>query len=311
MAKNDAVCKTGLSSEGNASFPSQCNASYRYKVKSKTDTVRFWLEDRKSKKQWYISQFSNLGNFMKGLTQSKKLKLSDFVDANNTIPQATMQDYVKGFVRCLAESTSKEDGECIRDLVSSSTPSGGEWILKFATALTMFDSVWFPVYQFTLTPIPLEPIDILAAQLRDMQDEVAALQGEKLSKSDLKRVKRTLTTTTDVLHGKLLNWKFAGDCRRVCSIEEGGVKVRFLHSGEYLIQLKLNHTTYTDDSCHVELQRDGEVFQPCTFYTTRTSTAKFCHSQAVKMAEGEMLSVLNCVNNYISVGSTLSITLLE
>lgn len=38
--------------EGCASFPSRDSDSYRYKITAASDSVSFWIEDRKTKKQW-------------------------------------------------------------------------------------------------------------------------------------------------------------------------------------------------------------------------------------------------------------------
>ncbi|TYZ66745.1 hypothetical protein PybrP1_007665, partial [[Pythium] brassicae (nom. inval.)] len=74
---------------------------------------------------------------------SGDLKIADFVSVNNMIPGATMADYV-----------------------------------SFVLALKSCASVWRPTYEMTLKSIPLQPIDILAAQLRDVQDELSKHQLE-------------------------------------------------------------------------------------------------------------------------------------
>lgn len=39
--------------EGTVSFKSQLFASYRYRISTKDDKLRIWIEDVKSKKQWH------------------------------------------------------------------------------------------------------------------------------------------------------------------------------------------------------------------------------------------------------------------
>lgn len=40
--------------EGSVSFPSRPGSTYRYKITTTSDLVSFWLEDRKTKSQWYV-----------------------------------------------------------------------------------------------------------------------------------------------------------------------------------------------------------------------------------------------------------------
>lgn len=41
-------------SEGSVSFPSRPGSTYRYKITTTSDSASFWLEDRKTKSQWYV-----------------------------------------------------------------------------------------------------------------------------------------------------------------------------------------------------------------------------------------------------------------
>lgn len=41
-----------VNSEGVVNFSSRSSASYRYRIMSNADQIKFWLEDRASKYQW-------------------------------------------------------------------------------------------------------------------------------------------------------------------------------------------------------------------------------------------------------------------
>lgn len=40
--------------EGHVTFPSRGDNPYRYKITATSDTVSFWIEDRKTKNQWCV-----------------------------------------------------------------------------------------------------------------------------------------------------------------------------------------------------------------------------------------------------------------
>lgn len=71
------------------------------------------------------------------------------------------------FINCLEAAVSKVEAGCRYDLLPHSSDS---WQLEFVMNLKMYDSAWKPRYQFTMEPIALQAIDIVTAQLRDLQE---------------------------------------------------------------------------------------------------------------------------------------------
>lgn len=92
-------------SEGVVVFPSIPSSSFRYKVTADSSAVAFCLEDCKSKKQWcedvslslsvlvyYMNLTENI--YVISRRKSGKTKISGFDNANNSIEDAFLADYV-------------------------------------------------------------------------------------------------------------------------------------------------------------------------------------------------------------------------
>ncbi|TMW61172.1 hypothetical protein Poli38472_013635 [Pythium oligandrum] len=133
--------------------------SYRYSVVVAADKLTIWLEDRKTKAQW----------------GSAELTLSEFVTETSAIPNAKLEDYAKQFIACLhAEGDTKR--------FISPTSSGETRQLTFVLSLHLASFETALVFEFVLKKVPLQRVDILAAQVRDLTDELHEL---KQKQSDL------------------------------------------------------------------------------------------------------------------------------
>ncbi|GAB9471443.1 hypothetical protein Gpo141_00008654, partial [Globisporangium polare] len=171
---------------------------------------------------------------------SGELKASDFVNTKNVIPQASLADYVSCFQSCLESKPADEGAEadCRCDLVPQAKDS---WTLRFVLALKLYASVWRPTFEVTLKSIPLQKIDILAAQLRDLQEEMAHLRSERDVMGSARLV---LQTTQQAESEATLLWKvstnYEGNTPEQFEVDRIG-KVRFLQAERYLVNLTLVH----------------------------------------------------------------------
>jgi hypothetical protein len=71
--------KNDICPDGNVTFPSQPETTYRYKVTEEVESVRFWLEDRKNKHQWCATAMKRLINASKVFTRLYDLMLLTFL----------------------------------------------------------------------------------------------------------------------------------------------------------------------------------------------------------------------------------------
>lgn len=176
-------------------------------------------------------------------------------------------------------------------------------------ALKLYASVWRPTFEVTLKPIPLQKIDILAAQLRDLKEEIVQLQSEKDESAQL-----TLETTQTVIGVTNLLWMSSNaqcDTPDKFEIEADG-KIRFRQAGCYLISLSILHQSSQNYTCTCEIQRDGVCVKSFSSLTCQYAhTPSFTFVASVLMKEGQELVVVNKTQNYVRAQSTMLIALLK
>lgn len=185
------------------------------------------------------------------------------------------------------------------------------WTLRFELALKLYASVWRPTFEVTLKPIPLQKIDILAAQLYDLQEEVVQLRSEKDESAQLTLETTELVNGCGVLHWKKCNTQ--DDTTDKFEIEPNG-KIRFLQAGRYLIRLTILHQTFRNYQCRCELQRDGvcvKTFMSTTCRHSQTQMPSVTYMVFILMKEGQELTVANASENYVHTPSTMAIVLLR
>lgn len=203
-----------------------------------------------------------------------------------------------------------EDGteiDCRCDLVPQTMDS---WALQFVLLLKAAASVWRPMYEVALKPISVQQIAILAAQVRNLQEEVVQLRSEIGNPTHL-----TLVTTQDAPSNGILHWKPSGiegdTVDRFVVLYISGV-VRFLQSGWYSISLTVIHGVYLDHSCYCELQCNGACARVCTATTSSsTPSPRFSFAQMMWMSNGEELKVVNKTGNNVLAKTRLAIFLVK
>ncbi|GAB9477993.1 hypothetical protein Gpo141_00015221, partial [Globisporangium polare] len=156
---------------------------------------------------------------------------------------------------------------------------------------------------------PLQKIDILAAQLRDLQEEMAHLRSEKVEGAQL-----TLETTKQTNGQGTLHWKTnstEGDTADKFEVCSNGA-IRFFQAGRYLIHLTILHTNYQEYSCNCELQRDGICVKRCTATPGQyDQSPNFLFVASVLMKKDQKLAVVSKSRDYVRAQSAMLITLLK
>ncbi|KAF0742731.1 hypothetical protein Ae201684_002431 [Aphanomyces euteiches] len=132
----------------------------------------------------------------------------------------------------LENKRSKEQWECVTRDVAENVPKGAKYALpspvivaSFLTALSTKDTAeekaseysaferFTAEYVFNLTPLEIAATDMLAAKIRDLQDEVAALKQAKVStvepsqvaelQAEAKRLRSKMEASCNAIHALL------------------------------------------------------------------------------------------------------------
>uniref|UniRef100_K3X5C5 Uncharacterized protein n=1 Tax=Globisporangium ultimum (strain ATCC 200006 / CBS 805.95 / DAOM BR144) TaxID=431595 RepID=K3X5C5_GLOUD len=110
---------------------------------------------------------------------SGELLQDEIVKPDSVIPHATLTDYAQAtcftlcFYNCLSVQQPSEADDFQRDLTSL---SDSELQLELKLKLRVFASVWTTSYKFILRSSSLAPLDVLAAKLRDQEEEISSLR---------------------------------------------------------------------------------------------------------------------------------------
>ncbi|TMW61196.1 hypothetical protein Poli38472_013659 [Pythium oligandrum] len=111
--------------------------------------------------------------------QTVELKIADFVVEDNSIPRASLVNYAQRFANCLEVATTSDQNEYRRSLTPSEKDGSRHLHLAIQLHVGGFDTQL--EYAFLLMPIALERVDILAAQVRDLDDMIKGLMAQMAS----------------------------------------------------------------------------------------------------------------------------------
>ncbi|KAE9026026.1 hypothetical protein PR002_g11029 [Phytophthora rubi] len=276
---------TETTESGVTAFAPRPAPTYRFVLTSQAEKVKILLENRKSKKQW----------------SSGFLDEKEYVTTTNSIPNATLADYVKLFKDALeylmdeptkedaddeefqensnSEKSNVSDGDSEQEATEeldpgkirrNLTPLEGDALrLELTVKIRIFRSAWNAKYIFRLEPVSLDRIDILEAKLRDVQEELEETK-KSLAEEKVKKVINLSATSENVakLKGTSLVWIAESDYFTLAKEESS---ICFLVAGWYIISLKVYLAPQTV-GCSVELhQNDGRI---------ASDTVPLCNKQA-------------------------------
>lgn len=167
----------------------------------------------------------------------------------------------------LEAGTSGEEAPCRAGFTRK---ADGSWWLQFAIKLTVLTSVQSVQYQFAMHPVQLEAVNVVATQLRDVQEELRKLRGirEEVQQLRLEQQTRTpvvlrLRSTNNTKTNSLIVWTVKTEYPSLDKfVVDPSGKVRFLSDGMYLIVFNVE---YCGGRSHLmtryQLQCDGDVIQ--------------------------------------------------
>ncbi|TMW61202.1 hypothetical protein Poli38472_013665 [Pythium oligandrum] len=292
-------------------FPSRKNAQYRYELTVEDGkTVQFWLEDRETKHQW----------------ESDKLKLKDFVNEKNTIPQASIEDYASCFETCL-NSVIVAPVDPIRDLLPHDTD---DWELQLCVVNQVFRTTWTLQYSFILKKVDLDPMTLLQSRLRDQEAKIQALESklQSLSTSNTSSQGfgfRSISTQPIVpkltfvraltrhhtVTGRALVWErdsmttwgsFLSEPEHIQFLSNGNIRI--LQSGVYVINLVVQNQN-SNNGLAFELQQNQRVVASCTDSNPSGHRNASPLNHVLHLVMGDELLVIYKGTNIAESGSSL------
>jgi hypothetical protein len=216
------------------------------------------------------------------------------------------------FLNCLESATANSDSA--RDLVAAADVADA-WELQLTLQIRVFTTAWKPMYSFLLKPVPLGPVDLLAAKVRDQEELIADLQRQVESLTSQRErdghpaaqppLFARGTLDRNAVCGKLV-WK---SDERVSSdkiLFSSSGSIRFNVGGTFVVNASVQHTN-SNNSTTVELLLNGNSVAACVDSSSDRHTHMSPIYHVLMVAQEDELSVMYRGNNNACAGSYIVI----
>lgn len=222
------------------SFPSTPDEKFRVTLKDiPSGETQVWIENKGNKHQWEATIGSMKEHGPDGIPRPAVLRC-----LKKALESAALLDPPKN-----------DETEPETDLQRADDGEGFVLYLTFSVS-----GVWNPEYLFLLTPVDLEKIDILEAQVRDAREDIIVLKQEMEKKSDVNERMMSISSTTTASNG-VITWD--GPTPRIISdiftLSADNQTVTVTQAGIYQVHVRMGQTN----------QSNGQ------FLTLRVNTASF------------------------------------
>ncbi|TMW61190.1 hypothetical protein Poli38472_013653 [Pythium oligandrum] len=319
--------------DGKTSFVvAQRRLSCRYRVTKSEDTLSVWLEDRTSKEQW----------------QTEALALKDFVTDKNVLPAGNIESYARCFVTCLAEDEATEDKAIEDDSVEEVKDNKGKRKAKNqdpdgnrakkqkpsqgralsaptkdgSRTLTLWLDFGFPAFQgkveyfLKLLPVEREFVDVIAAKMLDVEDDIVDL------KHDVKRLNTltipppreelaviALTENNRKSENQYIKRKKAFSGGEAFELADNGETIVFKLGGVFLISMNIFHQS-SRSGYPLELRVNGVAVNHLTGCKTNEGIQSSLTTMK-KLESGDTLKLFYRGNYQTGDGNSMSIVQLR
>jgi hypothetical protein len=277
-------------------FPSNSKEEFRGRLSSNGEKVLFWLEGRKSKDQWQTEVKDGCGP--SGLPNSAVV----------TLVQKALGNQEQSS-RCAAFKEAEE--------TSSDAPILDMTAEYITLVIDMYGGICKLEYQYPLTPVGIDQIDVLEARVRDLQEEIEALKEDKKNLGKLLLPRPYLSLSSNVACGlnQFIDWRAPFAQRslpeNVFALSADGKEVTILQGGIYQTNVRLcgNNSSDTQQlklmlneaEAGVCCQADGRGFQ---------NTAQL--QEILSLKQGDVLKVqCHCNSNSLASLNGNRFTLLQ
>lgn len=263
----------------NVCFPSLQDQTYRVNItKAKTEGYTFNLENKKTHEQWQcvVSEIHEHG-------------------PNLQIPHNVFLSFMSAALESLDIKKSKVE-----------TPSGnstadiyfGEKGLVVVLKI-IISPFWVPEYSFNMTPVGLEVTDMISAQLRDVQEDLASLKSPNVALA--------ISSNTSCSYGQIVQWD--GTVPRLVSdtfqISADNCQITITKSGLYFLNIRLGETS-SGNGCFLSLLVNEVDYAKCvnSSYNSNQNTAQL--TEVLMLKVGDILQVRCGANSGSLADQTMS-----
>ncbi|KAG6620077.1 uncharacterized protein IUM83_05687 [Phytophthora cinnamomi] len=184
---------------GYTAFDSPPAPTYRFVLSSKAETIRIWLENSQSKKQWSTGYLDE----------------KEYVTITNRIPGASVPNYASLFKDTLQYLMDEDNLNNVADGVDKTKIQrtlieleGDELKLELLVEVRALASAWLAKYVFLLNPVSLDRVDIVEAKLRDAKEHLT------MTETKLRDVEKQLARTVTKLRDMEENLAMCAKCLR-------------------------------------------------------------------------------------------------
>jgi hypothetical protein len=171
------------------------------------------------------------------------------------------------FLNCLESAKSGPD--FTRDLVAVINDTDA-WELRLTLKIAVFTTQWTPTYKFLLKPVPLEPLDLITAKVRDQEDEIAGLKCQVALLEAQQEHDRKTKSAPLFVRGKLANHTSSGKLVWEADAIVLSVKIvfhltgsiRFTTGGTFVVNAMIQNNN-NNNSTTAELLLNGKAVSSC------------------------------------------------
>jgi len=166
----------------NVLFHSITNDTFRVKVRHERKEIVIWIESKKTRKQYEVTINDITENGLIGIPESavvlfiQKALESCVSHKDDLVKSPRSKSVTRNRKRNADELLNESSSACDSNGIGSNIDLQVHQDKAVLSMLIDFGGMWRQECMFELRSVPLEPVDILSAQLRDAQDEIASLK---------------------------------------------------------------------------------------------------------------------------------------
>jgi len=166
----------------NVLFHSITNDTFRVKVRHERKEIVIWIESKKTRKQYEVTINDITENGLIGIPESavvlfiQKALESCVSHKDDLVKSPRSKSVTRNRKRNADELLNESSSACDSNGIGSNIDLQVHQDKAVLSMLIDFGGMWRQECMFELRSVPLEPVDILSAQLRDAQEEIASLK---------------------------------------------------------------------------------------------------------------------------------------
>lgn len=240
--------------------------------------------------------------------QQWQCTVEDITEHGPVVPVEVVMTALKMGTEALQPDASAAITESAAAVASDNMSFAEEGSLELTLTLKL-TPIWSPEFIFFLRPVKLEPLDVVAATLRDAQDEITLLRNElahlKSSRSS-GPIYLTVSSKTACGNQQIIQWDDVA--HQKFSVENFSISSDFrtitiMRSGAYQVNVRIGQTNNANTQ-FLSLLVDGTVVAGSVASDSGNHQETVQLSEILVLDEGSELTV-KCGANGNSLGNAL------